>query len=53
MQSKTRQRIRQAAPGRITGDRPAVDSVQRMLEQAGDAWTFLLLREAFFGVRRF
>lgn len=53
MQSRTRQRIREATPGRVAGNRPAVDSVERMLAQAGDAWTFLLLREAFFGVRRF
>lgn len=33
--------------------RPDVDSVERFLSQAGDAWTFLVLREAFFGVRRF
>lgn len=28
-------------------------SVERMLSQAGDAWTFLILREAFFGAQRF
>jgi len=33
--------------------RPKVDSVERMLAQVGDAWTFLILREAFFGERRF
>ena len=33
--------------------RPRVDSVERALSQVGDAWTFLILREAFFGVRRF
>lgn len=33
--------------------RPAVDSVERTLDQVADRWTFLLLREAFFGVRRF
>lgn len=33
--------------------RPMVDSVERVLAQAGDAWTFLIVREAFFGVRRF
>ena len=33
--------------------RPRVDSVERALEQVGDAWTFLILREAFFGARRF
>lgn len=29
------------------------DSVEAALHQVGDRWTFLLLREAFFGVRRF
>jgi DNA-binding HxlR family transcriptional regulator len=33
--------------------RPAEDSVERALDQIGDRWTFLILREAFFGVRRF
>ena len=33
--------------------RPSVDSVERFLSRAGDTWTFLILREAFFGVRRF
>lgn len=33
--------------------RPPVDSVERALTIVGDAWTFLILREAFFGVRRF
>lgn len=36
-----------------TRSRPEVDSVQRALAQAGDAWTMLILREAFFGARRF
>ncbi|WP_067667690.1 winged helix-turn-helix transcriptional regulator [Nocardia miyunensis] len=30
-----------------------VDSVEAALDQVGDRWTFLILREAFFGVRRF
>lgn len=34
-------------------NRPAADSVEAALKQIGDRWTFLLLREAFFGVRRF
>jgi DNA-binding HxlR family transcriptional regulator len=34
-------------------ERPTVDSVERTLDQVGDKWTFLILREAFFGVRRF
>ncbi|MFD3508232.1 winged helix-turn-helix transcriptional regulator [Nocardia sp. NPDC058666] len=29
------------------------DSVEAALSQVGDRWTFLILREAFFGVRRF
>jgi DNA-binding HxlR family transcriptional regulator len=29
------------------------DSLERVLNVLGDRWTFLLLREAFFGVRRF
>lgn len=33
--------------------RPKPCSVERALSQAGDAWTFLILREAFFGARRF
>lgn len=33
--------------------RPAADSVEAALDQVGDRWTFLILREAFFGVRRF
>jgi DNA-binding HxlR family transcriptional regulator len=33
--------------------RPAQDSVERALAQVGDTWTFLILRDAFFGVRRF
>ena len=37
----------------MTYERPAVDSVERALGQVGDAWTFLILRESYFGVRRF
>lgn len=29
------------------------DSIERALSVLGDRWTFLILREAFFGVRRF
>jgi DNA-binding HxlR family transcriptional regulator len=29
------------------------DSVEFALDQIGDRWTFLVLREAFYGVRRF
>ncbi len=35
------------------GLRPLTDSVERTLQVVGDRWIFLLLREAFFGVRRF
>ncbi len=34
-------------------DRPPSDSVERAVDQIGDRWIFLILREAFFGVRRF
>lgn len=37
----------------VTKERPAQDSVERALAEVGDAWTFLILREAFFGTRRF
>ncbi|MGF1608413.1 MAG: winged helix-turn-helix transcriptional regulator [Kiloniellales bacterium] len=33
--------------------RGRVDNVARVLSIIGDRWTFLLIREAFFGVRRF
>ncbi|MGB3472602.1 MAG: helix-turn-helix domain-containing protein [Erythrobacter sp.] len=33
--------------------RPEADSVERALDQVGDKWSFLILREAYFGVRRF
>lgn len=33
--------------------RPEVDSVEATVNLVGDRWTFLILREAFFGVRRF
>ena len=33
--------------------RPEPDAVKRALDVLGDRWTFLVLREAFFGVRRF
>src|SRR5918998_364454 len=32
---------------------PANDSVARVVAFLGDRWTFLILRESFFGVRRF
>lgn len=33
--------------------RPRTDSVARTMSIIGDRWTFLLIREAFFGVRNF
>ncbi len=33
--------------------RPDPDAVKRALEVLGNRWTFLILREAFFGVRRY
>jgi len=36
-----------------TNARPEPDAVKRALEVLGDRWTFLVLREAFFGVRRY
>jgi DNA-binding HxlR family transcriptional regulator len=45
-------------PGRIDSVRskPALrvdDPMTRMMDAFGDRWTFLILRQAFFGVRRF
>lgn len=43
-------------PESATGEpkpRPVADSVELALSQVGDRWVFLILREAFFGVRRF
>jgi len=34
-------------------ERPRVDSVERTLSQVGDSWSFLVLRESFFGAKRF
>jgi DNA-binding HxlR family transcriptional regulator len=36
-----------------TSTRPEPDAVKRALDVLGDRWTFLVLREAFFGVRRY
>ena len=36
-----------------TSARPDPDGVKRALEVLGDRWTFLILREAFFGVHRY
>ncbi|MEM7702861.1 MAG: helix-turn-helix domain-containing protein [Pseudomonadota bacterium] len=33
--------------------RPKNDSVEGALSQVGDKWAFLILRDAFFGIRRF
>src|SRR3954451_22365712 len=34
-------------------DRPVSCSIGRAMEVLGERWTFLILREAFYGVRRF
>ena len=34
-------------------ERPAACSVGRAMDILGERWTFLILREAFYGVRRF
>jgi DNA-binding HxlR family transcriptional regulator len=34
-------------------DRPQTCSIARAMEILGERWTFLILREAFYGVRRF
>ena len=34
-------------------DRPVTCSIGRAMELLGERWTFLILREAFWGVRRF
>jgi DNA-binding HxlR family transcriptional regulator len=36
-----------------TTRRPEPDAVKSALDVLGDRWTFLVLREAFFGVRRY
>ncbi|WP_422343460.1 winged helix-turn-helix transcriptional regulator [Parasphingorhabdus sp.] len=33
--------------------RPESDSVERAIAEVGDSWSFLILRDTFFGVRRF
>lgn len=41
-------------PGETGGDkRPEACSIERALAEVGDKWTFLILREAYFRVRRF
>ena len=48
-----------AGTGNDRGDRPGVpvaevnDSATRVMKLLGERWTFLILRQAFFGVRRF
>ncbi len=37
----------------VSALRPTVDFVERALDEVGDRWIFLILREAFFGVKRF
>lgn len=39
--------------GNHTPVRPPRDSVERAVDVLSDRWTFLILREAFFGVRRY
>ena len=34
-------------------DRPAACSVGQAMDILGERWTFLILRESFYGVRRF
>ena len=34
-------------------DRPVSCSIGRAMEILGERWTFLILRESFYGVRRF
>jgi len=38
---------------RLATDRPPDCSIGRAMELLGERWTFLILREAFWGVRRF
>lgn len=53
MQATKRKAGESGAKNPVARQRPPVDSIERVLAQTGDAWTFLILREAFFGVRRF
>jgi DNA-binding HxlR family transcriptional regulator len=39
--------------GNHTPVRPPRDAVERAVDVLSDRWTFLILREAFFGVRRY
>ena len=39
--------------GNRTPVRPPRDAVERAVDVLSDRWTFLILREAFFGVRRY
>ena len=50
--ANTAPRRRRIPESRITSKRRP-DSVARTLSILGDRWTFLLIRETFFGVRRF
>jgi DNA-binding HxlR family transcriptional regulator len=43
----------QLPKGNHTPVRPPRDAVERAMDVLSDRWTFLILREAFFGVRRY
>jgi DNA-binding HxlR family transcriptional regulator len=43
----------QLPPGNHTPSRPPRDAVELAMDVLSDRWTFLILREAFFGVRRY
>jgi DNA-binding HxlR family transcriptional regulator len=40
-------------PGNHTPNRPPRDAVELAMDVLSDRWTFLILREAYFGVRRY
>jgi DNA-binding HxlR family transcriptional regulator len=46
-------RVRAADGALDLGDRLQADSVGRSLSLVGERWTMMILREAFFGVRRY
>src|SRR6059058_5904628 len=43
----------QLPPGNHTPVRPPRDAVELAVDVLSDRWTFLILREAYFGVRRY
>jgi DNA-binding HxlR family transcriptional regulator len=49
----TSDRVRAADGAPDLGDRLQADSVGRALSLVGERWTMMILREAFFGVRRY